>query len=278
MRCAWQEVLRVIPSWMRREVDNLGKDHLQELRLRLGKPLELRLGHKQIELSCHVSQEDLNFVVNTGSHYSPWAAATISQGYLTIPGGHRMGLCGEAVIQHGKMTGIRNVTGLNLRIARDFPGIAAKAKSVSGSVLILGPPGSGKTTLLRDLIRQRSNTDSGSVSVVDERGELFPGGYFEAGLHTDIMIGCSKAAGVEMMLRTMGPSCIAVDEITAEEDCTALIQAGWCGVSLLATAHAANKQDLLSRTVYRSLAKCGIFDTLLIMLPDKSWRLERMNL
>ena len=84
MRCAWQEVLRVIPSWMRREVDNLGKDHLQELRLRLGKPPELRLGHKQIELSCHVSQEDLNFVVNTGSHYSPWAAATITQATLHI--------------------------------------------------------------------------------------------------------------------------------------------------------------------------------------------------
>jgi stage III sporulation protein AA len=81
-----------------------------------------------------------------------------------------------------------------------------------------------------------------------------------------------------MMLRSMGPSCIAVDEITAEEDCKALIQAGWCGVSLLATAHAANKQDLLSRNVYRSIVDCGLFDTLLVMLPDKAWRLERMNL
>jgi stage III sporulation protein AA len=76
----------------------------------------------------------------------------------------------------------------------------------------------------------------------------------------------------------MGPSCIAVDEITAQEDCHALIRAGWCGVSLLASAHAANKQELLSRRVYQPLVNCGLFDTLLVMLPDKTWRLERMNL
>ena len=81
-----------------------------------------------------------------------------------------------------------------------------------------------------------------------------------------------------MMLRTMGPSCIAVDEITAEEDCRALLEAGWCGVSLLATAHAACKEDLLSRPIYRSIVDCKLFDTLLMMLPDKSWQLERMNL
>lgn len=278
MRCQWQEVLRVIPPWMREDVDRLGKKRLQELRLRLGQRPELRMGQSNVFLNVIVRQEDINYVVNTGSQYSPWAAATISQGFLTVQGGHRIGLCGEAVVHHGKMTGIRNVTGLCIRIARDFPGIAAGAKNLEGSILILGPPGSGKTTLLRDLIRQRSNSDKGCVAVVDERGELFSNGCFDSGLHTDVLTGCQKTLGVEMMLRTMGPSCIAVDEITAEEDCGALIQAGWCGVSLLATAHAVNKQDLLSRSIYRSIVNCGLFDTLLIMLPDKSWRLERMNL
>ncbi len=278
MRCQWQDVLRVIPLWMRNEVDRLGKLQLQELRLRLGQKPELRMGQSSVQLEGVVSSEDLRYVVNTSSQYSPWAATTISQGYLTIPGGHRIGVCGEAVVYQGSMTGIRNVTGLCIRIARDFPGIAAGAKQLEGSVLILGPPGSGKTTLLRDLIRQRSNASSCSVAVLDERGEIFPNGSFDVGLHTDVLTGCQKAVGVEMVLRTMGPSCIAVDEITAEEDCKALIQAGWCGVSLLATAHAANKQDLLSREVYRSIVDCALFDTLLVMLPDKSWQLERMKL
>ena len=278
MRCQWQEVLRVIPPWMRDDVDKLGKNRLQELRLRLGQKPELRMGQSNVFLDRIVSREDIHYVVNIGSQYSPWAAATMGKGYLTIRGGHRIGLCGDAVIHDGNMTGIREVTGLCIRVARDFPGIAAGVKALKGSVLILGPPGSGKTTLLRDLIRQRSNTGNGCVAVVDERGELFPGGSFDCGLHTDVMTGCPKAVGVEMMLRTMGPSCIAVDEITAQEDCHALIRAGWCGVSLLASVHAANKQDLMSRRVYQPLVNCSLFDTLLVMLPDKSWRLERMNL
>lgn len=278
MRCQWQEVLRVIPPWMRDDVDKLGKNRLQELRLRLGQKPELRMGQSNVFLDRIVSREDIHYVVNIGSQYSPWAAATMGKGYLTIRGGHRIGLCGDAVIHDGNMTGIREVTGLCIRVARDFPGIAAGVKALKGSVLILGPPGSGKTTLLRDLIRQRSNTGNGCVAVVDERGELFPEGSFDCGLHTDVMTGCPKAVGVEMMLRTMGPSCIAVDEITAQEDCHALIRAGWCGVSLLASAHAANKQDLMSRRVYQPLVNCSLFDTLLVMLPDKSWRLERMNL
>lgn len=277
MRCQWQEVLRVIPPWMRVDVDRSGREKLQELRLRLGKQPELCFGQTFVCLDGIVSSEDLNYVVNMGSQYSPWAATTIAHGYLTIRGGHRIGLCGEAVVQHGKMSGIRSVTGLCIRIARDFPGIAAKAKNLEGSILILGPPGSGKTTFLRDLIRHRSNNRNGSVAVVDERCELFPNGCFDEGLHTDVLTGCPKAVGVEMMLRSMGPSCIAVDEITAEEDCEALIQAGWCGVSLLATAHASGKQDLLSRSVYKPLVRSGLFDTLLVMLPDKSWRMERMN-
>jgi stage III sporulation protein AA len=185
-------------------------------------------------------------------------------------------MCGEAVMQEGVVTGIRCATALCIRVARDFPGIAENV-DCSESVLIIGSPGRGKTTLLRDLIRQRSEKLCESVAVVDERGELFPGNSFPKGARTDVLTGCDKPHGIEMLLRTMGPGCIAVDEITAEADCNALIQAGWCGVKLFATAHAADKRDLLSRPIYGRLVDSGIFDTLLIMAPDKSWRRERVS-
>lgn len=282
MMCAWKELLSILPPRLRREVDSLGKESAQELRLRINAPPELVLGGKEIWLRENVTEEDLNFIINTASRYSPWAAATMAQGYLTAPGGHRIGLCGEAVCRNGCFEGIRQVRSLCIRIARDFQGIGKDAAALKGSILILGAPGWGKTTLLRDLVRQRSETLPGSIAVVDERGEVFPkesDAYcFQPGRRTDVLTGCPKAQGIEMVLRTMGPSCIAVDEITARADCDALLRAGWCGVTLLATAHASCKEDLLSRPVYKPLAESGLFDTLLVLQQDKSWHLERMDL
>ncbi len=275
MRCAWKELLSILPLWMRSEVDELGRDTLQELRLRLGLPPELVRSSFNVNMKATITRDDLHYIVNAASRYSPWSASSASQGYITAPGGHRIGLCGEAVMQNGQMTGIRSVTSLCIRVARDFPGIAQKIASVSGSVLILGRPGSGKTTLLRDLIRLRS--ERGCVAVVDERGELFPQG-FSTGSRTDILTGCAKTQGIEMLLRTMGPEVIAVDEITSETDCTALMKAGWCGVQLFATAHASSKEDLYGRAVYKPLVASRIFQTLVILRPDKSWKVERMEL
>lgn len=279
MRCAWQELLSILPVWMRKEVDELGRDTLQELRLRLGLPPELVRSNGNATLKRNVMIEDLNYLVNTASRYSPWSASTAAQGYITAAGGHRIGLCGDAVVQGGTMTGIRQATSLCVRIARDFPGIARKIGCTGSSVLIIGRPGSGKTTLLRDLIRIRSEAGNGSIAVVDERGELFPKGSvsFPTGPRTDILSGCTKRQGIEMLLRTMGPAAIAVDEITSEGDCDALLQAGWCGVSLLATAHAASREDLLGRPVYKPLVCGGLFDTLIVLHSDKSWKAERME-
>ena len=279
MNCAWKELLDVLPEKFRWDTDRLGKEKLQELRLRLGGKPELVLGETWMFLQHTVTREDIMHCINTASRYSPWCASTVSQGFITSLGGHRIGLCGEVVIKNGKAEGIRSVSSLCIRIARDIPGIAAGADDDQSSVLIIGPPGSGKTTLLRDLIRRRSETGRGCVAVVDERGELFPAGnVFDRGKRTDVLTGCDKGTGIDMVLRTMGPSCIAVDEITSERDCQAMIRAGWCGVSMLATAHASSKMDLYNRTVYQPLVRSGIFETLLMMQRDKSWRKERMEL
>ncbi len=280
MTCAWNELMGILPGWLQNAVDRQYRDSLQEIRLRLGRPAVLITGQGRAELSRRAVQEDIHHAVNLACRYSPWTASGADQCYLTAPGGHRLGLCGEAVVREGKMTGLRTVTSLNIRVARDFPGIAGGLEKHPGSILILGKPGSGKTTLLRDLIRQLSVREK--VSVVDERGELFPvsgaRACFQAGQAVDVLTGCAKSQGVDTVIRTMSPDTVAVDEITAPEDCEALLAAGWCGVRLLATAHAASREDLLRRAVYKPLVETGLFDTLAVLQPDKSWRTERMVL
>lgn len=278
MICAWQEFLKLLPLGLRQQVDKKYEQDLQELRLRIGYKPELVLKDRSVWLNKITDKQEVRFIINAVSQYSPWSVTSMSSGYITAFGGHRIGFCGEAVTRNGLITGIREVSSVCMRVARSFPGISGE--SLNGSVLIIGKPGSGKTTLLRDLIRHRSEKGGGSVCVVDERCELFPtvqGTHcFDPGPRTDVLSACEKADGILMLLRTMCPSCIAVDEITAVEDCDALLNAGWCGVHLLATAHAADRNDLLHRPVYRPIITNRLFDTLVIMQPDKSWRAERM--
>lgn len=274
MMCAWKELLSVLPVWMRAEVDAIGKEGLQELRLRLNVPPELVLGNGRRWLRREAVQEDLDYCVNAASRYSPWMAATAAFGYITAPGGHRIGLCGDVVVRDGTVTAMRKVNALCIRVARDFPGIAEGAEALGGSILILGPPGWGKTTLLRDLCRKIGEREH--VSVVDERMELFPEGIQRC-RGVDVLSGCPKPSGIDRVLRTMGPDSIAVDEITAEEDCRALLQAAHCGVRLIATAHGTSVQDFRSRRIYRPLAELGVFDHCLVLRRDKSFGTERIT-
>lgn len=276
MNCAWNELLTILPHEFREQIDKLGKEKLEELHLRNGQPVELIIAGRSVLLDKLATKEDIQFVINTASRYSPWASASVTKGYITAPGGHRIGICGECVVQGGIISGIKYGTSVCIRIARALPGIGRNVP-MKGTLLILGPPGVGKTTLLRDIIRLRS-INGQAVAVVDERGELFPpGNHFQPGCRTDILTGCSKAQGVEMALRTMSPRCIAVDEITAQEDCDALMGAAWCGVELLATAHAESVEDLMCRGVYRPLRECGLFTQAIVLRRDKSWYLERMK-
>ena len=281
MKCAWQEFISLLPVWMRRDVNLYGSETLQELRLRLQYKPELIRSNGSIYLERVVTSDDILFCLNTTSKYSPWTSTTISNGYITAYGGHRIGICGQASVEDGKMIGISAPSSICMRVARDFDGISRKLEYNTGSLLILGKPGSGKTTLLRDIIRRRSEQQKGCIGVVDEKSELFPHvrgvSCFPIGRNTDVLYNCSKPHGIEAILRNMGPTTIAVDEITAEEDCKALLHAGWCGVDILATAHAGSVADLYARPVYKSIVDSKLFQRVVVMRPDKTWYTERIT-
>ena len=274
MDASWQALLEVLPIWMRGDVDRLGRGELRQLRLRLGERPALELGNRVWRLDRVTEQRDLDFCVNAASNYSPWSVDSAREGFLTIPGGHRLGICGQTVVKDGCVTGFRKVSSLCLRVARDLKNVAPKDCAALGSVLILGAPGWGKTTLLRDLCRSLS--ESSAVAVVDSRRELFPAG-FDSGGGLDVLSGCDKEIGMEMVLRTMAPDYIAIDEITAQADAQALLRASGCGVKLLATAHASSLGDLRQRPCYKPLLKTGLFQTVLLLGKDKSYRRERMD-
>ena len=259
------QLLAILPQRMRSEE----MEDVLEIRLRLGRPPRFVTRSGWRDGRGAVEERDLSFVINAASRYSPWAAATMAQGFLTAPGGHRIGICGT-----GSGDGLRDITSLCIRVARDISGIAG-GLPMSGSLLLLGPPGSGKTTLLRDLIRKISRTKM--VSVVDERRELFPDGFLR-GENTDVLSGVGKAKGIDMVLRSMGPQVIAMDEVTSRDDCEALVRAAWCGVDLLATAHASSIRDLRERTVYLPLVETGLFTKAVVLDRERCWHMEEVGI
>lgn len=272
MRHGWEEVKSLLPKQVSKALSAIQPDNLKELRLRTGMGMELNYGDRQIYLPDLITGEDIAYILNAASRYSPWQAETMSRGYLTVKGGHRIGICGEAVIRGGMVQGIRNANSLCIRIARDVENIGKEFGKYNRSILLLGPPGSGKTTLLRDIARIKA--DKETVLVVDEREELFPEG-FRRGKRMDILSLCPKVLGIDMVLRTMGPEWICVDEITKEEDCCAIIQAGNCGVRVLATAHAKDLNDLLTRPIYRSLLETRVFENIVVLRKDNTFSWER---
>lgn len=274
MMCDWDSLLAVLPPILKSSLREERRKGLQELRLRLGNEPEFNCG-SFLEYDHHiVTREDIHYIVNAASRYSPWQAETISKGYLSIRGGHRIGLSGEVICSGGVVKGIRDPDSLCIRIARDIPGIGKPYASLKGSVLILGAPGWGKTTLLRDLARQIAQVET--TVVLDERGELFPEG-FARGKRMDVLRMCPKPEGIELAVRTMGAQTIALDEITAEEDCRTLIQGANCGVRFLSTVHAASKEDLCHRRICRTLMDEGIFSNILLLHKDKTCIWERVS-
>ena len=281
MNCSWDTLVGVLPIWLRNVVDKQWRDQLLEVRIRLHRSVELVLKDKSIWLDRKATIEDLTFCINVASKYSPWASPSINDGCLTIEGGHRIGICGNCVMSENGIRSISPVTSVCVRVARQFGGLSGDLHRFEGSVLLVGSPGSGKTTLLRDLIQSISRRRFECICVVDEKREIFPTLHdqlcFDPGPRTDILSGCGKRKGIEVCLRNMSPQIIAVDEITKQDDCVGLLEAGWCGVRILATAHAADMDDLYKRPVYKPLIEKSLFDGVVVMNPDKTWYMERLK-
>ena len=279
MRCAWQAYLSLIPATMRCEVDSRGRGKLQELRMRLNRPAELVCSDGLLYLEHTVTPSDLSYSINMACEYSPWTASTTDQCYITAPGGHRIGICGVVAADTGRIQGLRELTSISIRVARDIPVFEGDTNSHE-SVLILGRPGAGKTTMLRDLVRYRSDAFYETICVVDERAEIFPiakGAFcFPTGKRVDVLTGRSKQEGILQLLRTMTPNTIAVDEVTAAEDCEALLNAAWCGVHLIASAHADSVEGFKQRNVYKPLVESGVFQRAIVLRKDRSWYWEKL--
>jgi len=275
MKCQWEPLQKCMPMGLRKELELTDRDKLQEIRLRSGAPVEWVSHDGFWYSSTKVREDDLRYLINAASRYSPWTAETMAKGYLTIEGGHRIGFCGRGICHNREITGIRDVDSACIRVARDIQGIAQPYAEEEGSVLIIGAPGWGKTTMLRDLCRSAS--DQYTVVVIDEREELFPRG-FQRGNRMDVLSLCPKGEGVEMALRTMCPDIIAVDEITAAQDSEVLLHAANCGISLYATAHAVSVGDLFHRKVYRNLIDNGVFSKVICLTKSRKAVLERMKL
>lgn len=266
----WQSLLSILPEWMRQDTDRLARRTGQEIRLRLGGQPQLRLAGESVFLNGKITKEDLQACINLASRYSPWSTSFETQGFIPLPGGHRLGLCGETAVRDGYIASFRELDSVCIRIARDLPEMGGDYIPET-STLILGPPGFGKTTLLRNLARNISQKEA--VCVLDQRWELFPKG-FPKGRQLDVLSGCPKATGMELLIRSMSPSWIALDEITCEEDAKAILEAVGCGVKLLATAHAAVSQDMLRRPIYRKLLDAGVFDVLLVLHSNHAFTRE----
>lgn len=270
----------LLPPALRRRAEALPgtlRRRAEEIRLRAGRPPAVTVGMDELPLPGgeDVTLRDLELTVEIATQASAHAALEqVRQGYFTVRGGHRIGLCGSAAAEGGQVRNLRTLSSLNIRVAHTVPGCGEEllrtlcAGGRLPNTLLLAPPGAGKTTLLRDLIRLISDggvCDPLRVGLADERGEvaaLWNGvPQFDVGGRTDVLEGCPKAQGLMMLLRGMNPRVLACDEITAPADCAALEQCANCGVGLLATAHGAGPEDLTRRPLYRDLLARRLFET-----------------
>lgn len=273
-------VVALLPYHLKKEVEKASGskwDKVEEIRLRIGRKISVVVENEEHmplnDIGADISRSDLLTVLELASQSSVHTVLErVKQGFVTIAGGHRIGICGNVVALGGQVENYRYISSLSLRVAHEKIGVARPiitelyCDGELENTLIIAPPGMGKTTLLRDLIRGISDGDGVDplrVGLVDERGEvaaMWEGvPQFDVGSRTDVMDGCAKSVGVTMLLRGMNPQILCVDEITVREDVGAIMNGFGCGVKILATTHGSSVLDIKKRGIYKELVELGVF-------------------
>lgn len=290
-----EEILGLFPDYLRKIWENTAKygDSLQEIRLRAKRPVLLLLANKECFLAgdgsftsdegqaVYVDKRDLEGILNHICRYSLYAfEEELRQGFLTVPGGHRIGVAGQVVMNEtGGIKKMKNISYLNIRIAHEIVGAAdpvmpflyRDGRFING--MIISPPGCGKTTMLRDIVRQVSDGNpygkGRCVGVVDERSEI-AGSYMgmaqnRIGMRTDVLDNCPKAAGMMMLIRSMAPKVVAVDEIGSPEDVQALLQVMRCGSGLIVTVHGSSMEEVREKKYISELLEQKAFGRFIVL-------------
>ena len=288
-----EELIRLFSGKVRRIMERATLDmaNIYEIRLRVHSPLLLVYAGEEFfvteegalsteEKGYQIQAEDVRETMEYIGNYSLYAyEEELRQGFLTVQGGHRVGIAGKAVLENEKVRGIRHISCINVRVAHQQKGCADKVIPYlmkQGSfchTLIVSAPRCGKTTLLRDIIRQISDGTKDrpglTVGVVDERSEI-AGCYLgvaqnDVGIRTDVLDCCPKAEGMMMLIRSMSPEVVAVDELGDYEDIHAIESVIHCGCKLFATVHGSSIEDIKRKPLMQRLVRERIFERYIVL-------------